>query len=370
MKDEREHLRLFDLIAREWDLPAPAMRVAFNRSGTAVAFDCLDGSIHLAATADKASPGSRIRRAADTGRLTISPRMTPVPPLRIAEFAAGRSSPVVPLGEQNFAFAKGNGRVNMLTPGGTSVHLAARAEGGIDALAATPDGDTLAFACGAGIHVGPASAAPAFVLDAPGPVTALAFSPDGETLAAAHAAGLWRWTVAAPDRPPQVTELSAPPQALTWRDDGAWLLCCLGAGGIALIDMRTGTATSHGNFPAPVTSASFSAPTDTVIASGAFRLAGWSLADSPQTDVTTGKAGLVPVDAVAACPARNLAAVGYANGLLSFAEIGRRDEILLREDTGAGITALAFSPDGNFLALAGSDGSAALVEFPAGMFKS
>ena len=31
---------------------------------------------------------------------------------------------------------------------------------------------------------------------------------------------------------------------------------------------------------------------------------------------------------------------------------------------------IAFSPDGNFLALAGTDGSAALVEFPAGMFKS
>ena len=140
--------------------------------------------------------------------------------------------------------------------------------------------------------------------------------------------------------------------------------------GLTLIDTRTNAVTSHGNFPAPVTSAAFSAPTDTVIASGAFRLAGWSLADSPQKDVTTGRAGLVLIDAVAACPTRNLAAVGYANGLLSLAEIGRREEILLRADTGAGITALAFSPDGNFLALAGTDGSAALVEFPAGMFKS
>ena len=212
MKDEREHLQLFDLIARDWQLPAPARALTFNRSGTAVAFDCCDGSIHLAATEDKASPNSRMRRAADTGRLTIAPRAKPFPPLRTADFTKGRSSPVVPHGLQTFAFAKDDGRINTLTPGGTALHLAIRAPAGIAALAATPDGDTVAFACGAAVHVGPAGTGTAFTLDAPAPVTALAFSPDGRILAAAHAAGLWRWTIAAPDRPPLVTPMPSVPR--------------------------------------------------------------------------------------------------------------------------------------------------------------
>jgi WD40 repeat protein len=370
MKDEREHLQLFDLIAREWMLPSPARRTIFNRAGTAVAFDCADGSIHLAATADSAAPDSRVRRAADTGRLTISPRAKPFAPLKIAEFTQGRSSPVVPHGAQNFAFAKENGRINTLTPGGTAVHLAARATDSITALAATPDGGTMAFAAGRAIHIGPASEIATVALMTPAPVIALAFSPDGSSLAAIHGAGLSRWAVSALDQPALETPLDASPTDLSWSADGAWLLCSLGAQGICVVRAGTNAAVSHGNFPAPVNSACFSAPTDTVIAPGAFRVAGWSLSATPQKDIMTGKAGLVLIDAVAASPTRNLAAVGYANGLVSLAEIGLRPEILLREDTGAGVTTLDFSPNGKFLAIAGSDGSAALVEFPTGMFKS
>ena len=73
---------------------------------------------------------------------------------------------------------------------------------------------------------------------------------------------------------------------------------------------------------------------------------------------------------MATCPTRNLVAVGYANGLISLEEIGRPSEILLREDTGAGITAMAWSSNGKYLAVAGTDGSAAPVDFPETMFKS
>lgn len=76
MKDERAHLQLFDLIARDWHLATIS----------AVAFACADGSVHLGATADKASPTMRTRRAIDTGRLTIAAREKPFLPLKLAEF--------------------------------------------------------------------------------------------------------------------------------------------------------------------------------------------------------------------------------------------------------------------------------------------
>jgi hypothetical protein len=356
MKDERAHLQLFDLIAREWTLASPARGITFNANNTAVAFACADGAIHLAATADKETPNSRIRRAVDTARLTIAPRAKPFAPLKAADFAQGRTSPVVAHGTDGFAFAKGTGRINTLTPGGIAVHLPIKAPGPIPFLAS--HGDTVAYVCGDQVMLG------AETLATLSHITAMAFSPDGLTLAAAHGAGLERWHTGAPGR--VHTPLPVAPTAIIWRNDSTALALPLQTGGFAVI--MGDTVTHHGNFPAPVRQVAFAAPTNTIVASGAFRVAAWSMADN--SDVISGKAGLVLIDAIATCPTRNLVAVGYANGLLSLAEIGRPSEILLREDTGAGFTAMAWSTCGNHLAIAGTDGSAALVAFPDSMFKS
>ena len=368
MKDERAHLQLFDLIAREWHLASPVRQITFNADDTAVAFACEDGGIHLVATADRASPSVRTRRALDTGRLTIAPRDKPYPPLRPAEFTAGRSSDVVAFGASGFAFAKGDGRINSLTPGGIAVHMAAKAPAEINVLAASPDGKTIAFACRAQVHITTADASTARVVPAASTVSAMAFSPDGMTLAVAYANGISRWSLPALDQPPVETALPGTPVSLTWHPDGSWLSVALGVDGVCLIDTAHNRSTAQGNFPAPVRSAVFGPSSGTVLAAGAFRVAAWTLAD--WRDVMTGRPGLVLVDALAAAPNRNLVAVGYANGLLSLAEIGQPSEILLREDTGAGIAAMAWSASGAYLALAGTDGSAALVEFPDSMFKS
>jgi WD40 repeat protein len=368
MKDERAHLQLFDLIARDWQLASPATGITFNNGSTAVAFACADGTVHLAATADKEAPNTRVRRALDTGRLTIAPRNKAFAPLKAADFTEGRSTAVVPHGVVNFAFAKSNGRINTLTPGGTAVHLPAKAPGPIRAVAFAPDGVTMAYACAFEVHVTTSDADQNDRLTAPAPVTGLAFSPDGKTLAAAHQDGVSRWSVAALDQSPAETPITGSPNDLLFRDDGAWLAATLQSGGFCLLDTASNAAYPHGNFPAPVRSVAFGRPTNSVVASGAFRLAAWGLED--QSNIISGKAGLVLIDAVATCPNRNLVAVGYANGLLSLAEIGRPSEILLREDTGVGITAMAWSSNGAYLALAGADGSAALVELPDSMFKS
>jgi WD40 repeat protein len=368
MKDDHAHLQLFDLIARDWTLASPAAGITFNADESAVAFACADGGVHIAATADKAAPDTRIRRAVDTGRLTIAPRKTPVAPLKIADFTAGRTSPVVPHGPSNFAFAKATGRINTLTPGGIAVHLPARANGPISAVAVTPDGATVAYVCGDRVHVGPTDADSTLVIgDRPG-VAGLSFSPDGRTLAVAHDGGVSRWTPDEADAGSVETPLQDRPVSLTWRADGAWLAVTLAEGGFCVINAASNAVAPHGSFPAPVRSVAFGGPTDTVVASGAFRVAAWALDDN--SDVMSGKPGLVLIDAVATCPSRNLVAVGYANGLLSLAEIGQPSEILLREDTGAGVTAMAWSANGAYLAVAGADGSAALIEFPDSMFKS
>jgi len=76
----------------------------------------------------------------------------------------------------------------------------------------------------------------------------------------------------------------------------------------------------------------------------------------------------VLVDAVAAHPKKALVAAGYANGQIVIAGIGARDEMLVRSSGGV-VTALAWSADGNHLALGDASGTAAIVTFPHQMFK-
>lgn len=368
MKDERAHLQLFDLIARDWVLASPATGVTFNQNDTGVAFACADGTVLLAATAEKEGSNLRIRRAVDTARLTIAPRSKPVAPLRAADYTEGRSSAVVPHGVANFAFAKANGRINTLTLGGLAVHLPAKAPGSVGDLALSPDGAMLAYACGDQVHVTASDANTPVSLTAPATVTGLAFSPDGQTLAVAHDGGVSRWSVTALDQAALETPITGSPTGIIWHAEGGWLAVRLGAGGFCVIEAQSNLPRSFGNFPAPVGSIGFSNATNAVVAAGAFRVAAWGLSDL--APITSAKPGLVLITAIATCPTRNLVAVGYANGLLSLAEIGRPSEILLRENTGAAVTAMAWSGNGKFLALAGSDGSAALVEFPDTMFKS
>ncbi|MDZ4312675.1 MAG: hypothetical protein U1A24_19180 [Cypionkella sp.] len=368
MKDERAHLQLFDLIARDWQLASPAQQINFNADTSAVAFACADGSVHLAATADKASPTQRTRRAIDTGRLTIAAREKPFLPLKVAEFTEGRSSDVVAFGAQGFAFAKTSGRINALSAGGIAYHIPPRAQTAIQVLAASPDGKVLAYASAAQLYVAPAETSEPEMIELPNEISAVAFSPDGLTLAVAHGNAVLRLPLQALNRQPVESLLAEPASGLHWHPDGAWLVCSVAADGFYLIDTARNQILHRNKFPAAVRSVGFGPSTATVVASGAFRVAAWALEDG--RDVVTGKAGLVLVNAVATCPNRNLVAVGYANGLLSLAEIGQQSEILLREDTGAGITAMVWSQEGKYLALAGTDGSAALVEFPDAMFKS
>ena len=367
MKDERAHLQLFDLIARDWTLASPVQQITFNADDSAVAFASADGAVHLAATADKAAPNLRTRRAIDTGRLTISPRDKPFLPLKPADFTDGRSTDVIAFGPSGFAFAKDNGRINSLTPGGIAVHMTPKVQEAIAVLAATPDGKTIAFACGRQVYIAAKDATTPRSIPAASTVTAMAVSCDGTTLAVAYANGISRWDMQALDQPPVETQLTGVPTGLVWHPDGSWLTVSM-ADGFYLIDTAQNRAITYGNFPAAVDCAVFGRATNTVVASGAFRVAAWDLADGEA--VLTGKPGLVLISAVAASPNRNLVAVGYANGLLSLAEIGQPSEILLRENTGAAITAMAWSSNGAYLALAGTDGSAALVEFPDIMFKS
>lgn len=364
MKDSREHLQLFDLIARQWTAPDAVDQVLFNDDLSAVAFGSADGAISIAATADASSPQSRIRRALDTGQVSILPRSGAYRGLRHADHADRRTTALGAHGKSGFLFGKSTGRVNTVSAGGLSRHMPPKASGPI--LAAAARGETLAYAVGSSLHLWSDGADP-LSRQAPASISVLLVSPDRSLLACGHDGGVMLWTGQEGDAPHCVA-LAGRPVDLVFDAGGRHLACCLGPGGLAIIDLVSMDCILRDRFPGPVDSAGFTHEGKAVVASGAYRVAAWSL-DAEGQPIATGRPGLVLVDRVAACPTRNLVAVGYANGLVSLAEPGRPDEILLRGDTGCAVTALGWSSDGRMLAIGGQDGSAALIEFPAEMFK-
>lgn len=162
--------------------------------------------------------------------------------------------------------------------------------------------------------------------------------------------------------------------SLDWSQDGRWLAAGCSDKALLLFDIPAGAADRIVDFPSAVSATCFSKSGQALIASGAFRVVGWKLPDLPfgdhgGTPIETGRPGLTLVETVAAHPKRDLCAVGYANGLVTICRIGQRDEMMLREGTGQGVTALAWSSDGAHLAMGTEDGRAAIVAFPKSMFK-
>ncbi len=364
MKDTHEQLQLFDLLARHWTVPCAVDQALFNDDLSAVAFGCADGRVAIAATADASSPQSRIRRAADTAQLSILPRTRGYSGLRQADHTDGRTTALGTHGMAGFLFGKSTGRMNTVSAGGLSRHVPPKASGPIAAAAARAD--TYAYAVDDCLHLWAEGAEP-LTRQAPGAISVLRFSPDRSLLACGHDGGVMLWTGKADD-PPQDVALAGRPVDLVFDAKGRHLACSLGPDGLAVLDLASLGCTQRDRFPGPVASAGFTPDGGAVVASGAYRVAAWSL-DGAGQPIATGRPGLVLVERIAACPTRKLVAVGYANGLVSLAEPGRADEILLRVDTGSGVTALGWSSDGRMLAAGWQDGSAALIEFPAEMFK-
>jgi hypothetical protein len=127
------------------------------------------------------------------------------------------------------------------------------------------------------------------------------------------------------------------------------------------------------DFPGPVRKLDWSQAAHAFFASGAYRIAGWSmdkpaLSDSASGALATGQAGFVMVATVAAHPVKDLVAAGYANGRVAVARIGSTEELTVRE-AGGPVTALLWSADGRHLAVGDALGSAAVVTFPNEVFK-
>jgi WD40 repeat protein len=367
------NLTLFDLLARSWQHPSAFADIKFSADGLSAAFACEDGTVAIAALADQEPPESRIRVSGDLGQTTIRPRTQPPVPMVVTAAIGDGAVPLAARGQSGFLAGTAAGEVVHLAQDGTVTDALFRVHGSVLAVDHCARTDTTIATGGEGVFVSCARGDATRLETGSAAVGALALSPDGRHVALGLGDTLPIRTVADGTAVLPDIVLPARPVSIRWNSDGDWLVCALESGGFALASLTGGGTGIVAGFPAPVRTACWSAPANALFASGAFRIAGWSM-DAPPLDgdvsgaLETGHAGLVLVEAVAAHPRKKLVAAGYSDGRITIAQIGARDELIVRAIGGA-VTSLAWSTDGRHLAAGCIDGSAAIVTFPTQMFK-
>ena len=351
---------LFDLLARRWRLPSPALSIHFDAASQTLAAPLADGRIALIGAADSEPPEARIA-VDEAGRRTITPRKgEPRPAIMLG--AEGGPATLVAAGE-GFVVSRAGGALARLAADGTLTPLPAARE--IVALDATASG-RLALAGPRGVELREHDGKSRTLDDAA--AQAIAFAPDGARVAFGAGDAL---CVSASGETKRYA-CSGLVERIVWRADGAWLVALCGASGIALLDLEGERFAALGGFPTPPRSAGFSEAAHALAVAGAFRIAAWDLARPPfdgrqDGALETGRPGFVPVVAVAPLPGRKLTAAAFANGQIVVAALGLRDEMILQA-TGPEPSALIASPDGRMLAATAGE-EVALIALPDVLFK-
>ena len=368
------NLKLFDLLARSWVLPSAVEALQFSADSSVAAFACANGAIALAVLSDPEPPESRVRVSADLGKMTIRPREKPPAPLAMTE-RLGDGAPLIATSGKSEFFAGGpDGRIMSVSATGEVGNAGIRLDGAIVALDHSGGQRLTAASDGADVLLATASGGTTRLMrHGGGIVAALGFSTSGRQLAVCHGEEISVWTLVGEPNLARTIRFSDRPLAARWSADSEWIACPLASGGFGLARLADGKAGIVTDFPATVRAVAWSGRADALVTSGAFRIAAWSMKAPPLDGQTggalvTGRPGLVVVEAVATHPTRPLVAAGFANGQIVVAQIGERDELLLRPSGGA-VAALAWSADGRHLAAGTADGGASLITLPAQMFK-
>ena len=365
---------LFGLLARNWRLPSAITGLCFNGDGTILAFTCLDGTIALARIADNEPPESRLRVSIDVGQATIHPRKDKPAPLITAAISTHGAAAFASYLESDFLSGPAEGDVIRLTHDGEIAETVIKTAHPVVSVDHCRRTGITAAVDGNYVYLKRLDA-DVFKREtvASSRLEVVSLSKDGNWVAVAATDRISIWRLEDTATAPREILLPSVPVSIQWSDDNGWLACGLQSGGLCLIDLAGDRSSIVTDFPGSVRTTGWSASADALVASGAFRIAAWSMASPPLDGDTagaliTGRPGFVVVETVAAHPKNDLVAAGYANGQIVVSRIGAPDQLLVRP-SGASVTTLIWSADGKHLAVGDADGNAAIVTFPAQLFK-
>ncbi|TLU72159.1 WD40 repeat domain-containing protein [Lichenicoccus roseus] len=350
---------LLDVLGASWALGAPVAGVAWD--GDLAGFGLGDGSLAMGRAQWQGGP----QLEPVEGGTRLIPATQAQPPatrLRVHDGAC-------------LAIARHPGG-GFLTGGDDGVLAGTDAEGTVTVLARQPGRWIDLVASGASGWTAAASGRQValgglgqHMLDLPATATALAFDAGGGRLAIAHYRGVTLWS---PDAPVRVLVTPGCPLSLAWSQDSAYLVAGLQENALHGWRLSDAGDIEMGGYPGQPRSLSFSAGGRILASSGAPRVVCWRF-DPPGEGSTPIECGLpssrLPVCRVACHPTRPLIAAGYHNGAVLLCQPGSDDVLFVKSSGGGSVTALAWSDDGERLALGTQGGEAGLIPLPGLLFR-
>lgn len=192
----------------------------------------------------------------------------------------------------------------------------------------------------------------------------VAFDPKGRRLAVAHYNGASLWWAKSASQEAKTLDWKGSHIAVTWSPDGRFLVTSMQESALHGWRIEDAADMRMTGYPAKIRSMAWDRRGRTLFTAGAGRVIGWPFTgrNGPmgKEPLELGPERESIVQVVAAHPEADIIAAGTADGTVWFEEIGDPGANFVMLNGGK-LTALAFSPDGNHLALGTEDGFAAVV---------
>jgi WD40 repeat protein len=233
---------------------------------------------------------------------------------------------------------------------------------------ATHHGEKGLCACAVGkqVHLFDAAGKKLKTLDHPSTVTGLAFDAKGKRIGASHYNGATLWFVAAKTDSPRRLEWKGSHTAIAIHPEGEALVTAMQENALHGWRLSDGQHMRMSGYPAKTQSMNFSRTGKWLASSGADAMVIWPFfGGGPMGKAPLELAGgdSVICTQVASHPRDELVAGGFNDGLVVVADIGSSRVLPIAPPEHGPVSALAWSPDGAFLAFGTESGYAAILDF-------
>ncbi len=268
---------------------------------------------------------------------------------------------------KNGAFLTGgdDGRLCRVTPDGAVTELLVLKGRWIERLSAHPVTGLIAAPVGKEIHL-LGGAEPLRLGPCPTTVSDAVFSPDGSRIAGAHYGGVMIWNLQQPATPPRKLPWKGSHLYLSYAPGGRFLASSMQEMALHCWRLADGSDMQMSGYPAKVKAMAWTPDAKFLVSSGAPGFVCWPfVGKGPQGKPPvefSGRKEDVMVTMVAAHPKASMIAAGYADGHVEVGDPEQKKILPLAVALTAPVSALAWSPDGRFLAAGTETGEAAIYD--------